>query len=133
MDKELPLVSIVTPSYNKGCFIEETILSVKNQTYPYIEHIVMDGGSTDGTLDILRKYANNITWLSEPDEGQSDAINKGWRRAKGQILGWLNADDTYMPWAVQTAVEFLAENPDVGHGHHCMGMWSIIEARHNTT
>jgi len=114
MNQDLPLVSIVTPSYNKGSFIEETILSVRNQTYPHIEHIVVDGGSTDETLAILRKYSDSLTWISEPDEGQSDAINKGWRMAKGEILAYLNADDTYMPWAVQTAVEFFADNPDIG-------------------
>src|SRR4030042_1306962 len=114
MNDEDPLVPIVPPSLNKGRFIEETILSIKNQTYPRIEHIVIDGGSTDETLDILKKYSNSLIWISEPDKGQSDAINKGWRMAKGDILGWLNADDTYMPWAVETAVRFFAENPDVG-------------------
>jgi len=109
-----PLVSIVTPSYNKATFIEETILSVKNQTYPHIEHLVIDGGSTDGTLDILRKYSDSLTWISEPDKGQADAINKGWKMAKGEILAYLNADDTYMPWAVETAVKFLNDDPDVG-------------------
>jgi glycosyltransferase involved in cell wall biosynthesis len=115
MQQKLPLVSIVTPSYNKGRFIEETILSVKNQTYPRIEHIVIDGGSTDNTLDIIKKYEHtyDMRWVSEPDNGQSDAINKGWRMAKGEILGWLNADDTYMPWAVETAVKFLNDHPDV--------------------
>lgn len=108
------LVSIVTPSYNKGSFIEGTILSVMNQTYPHIEHIVVDGGSTDGTVDILQKYDNVITWVSEPDKGQSDAVNKGWRRAHGQIVAYLNADDTYMPRAVETVVNFLNDNPDVG-------------------
>ena len=114
MDKELPLVSIVTPSLNQGRFIEETILSVKNQTYPRIEHIVIDGGSTDGTLDILEKYGNSLLWTSEPDTGQSNAINKGWRMSKGEILAYLNSDDTYMPRAVDTAVKFLLDNPDVG-------------------
>jgi len=108
-----PLVSVVTPSYNKGRFIHETILSITNQSYPNVEHIVIDGGSTDETLAILRKYSDNITWISEPDQGQSDAINKGWRMAKGEILAYLNGDDTYMPWAVETAVKFLAENPDI--------------------
>jgi len=95
--RDKPLVSIVTPSYNQGRFIEDTILSVKNQDYPNIEHIVVDGGSTDNTLDILKKYEGtyNMRWISEPDEGQSDAINKGFRMAKGEIIGWLNSDDVY--------------------------------------
>jgi len=113
MHGELPLVSIVTPSLNKGRFIEETVLSIKNQTYPRIEHVVIDGGSTDETLDILRKYTDSLVWISEPDKGQYDASNKGLRMAKGEILGWLMADDTYMPQAVETAVKFLIENPDV--------------------
>ena len=115
MQQESPLVSVVTPSLDQGRFIEETILSIKNQTYPRVEHIIIDGGSTDATLDIIRKYEGtyNMRWLSEPDEGQSDAINKGWRMAKGEILAYLNADDTYMPGAVETAVEFFAGHPDV--------------------
>lgn len=97
MKEDLPLVSIVTPSYNQGRFIEDTILSVKNQDYPNIEHIVVDGCSTDNTLEILKKYENeyNLRWISEPDEGQSDAVNKGFRMAKGEIIGWLNSDDVY--------------------------------------
>jgi glycosyltransferase involved in cell wall biosynthesis len=115
MKEELPLVSIVTPSYNKGKFIEETILSIKTQTHPQIEHIIIDGGSTDDTINILKKYEGtyNMQWLSEPDEGQSDAINKGWRMAKGEILAYLNADDTYLPEAVETAAKFLLEHPDI--------------------
>lgn len=109
-----PLVSIVTPSYTKGPYIEETLLSVRNQTYPRIEHIVIDGGSTDETLSILEKYYGDIVWVSEPDRGQSDAINKGWRRAHGEIIAYLNADDTYPPDAVATAVQYLNEHPDVG-------------------
>ncbi len=111
--EEAPLVSIVTPSLNQGCFIEETILSVKNQTYSNIEHIVVDGGSTDETLDILRQYSDSIVWLSEPDEGQSDAINKGWRMSKGEILAYLNSDDIYKPWAVEMAVKYFAGHKDV--------------------
>lgn len=115
MQQEYPLVSIVTPSLNQGRFIEETILSIKNQSYPNIEHIIVDGGSTDNTLDIIKKYVGsyNMQWISEPDEGQSDAINKGWRISKGEIIAYLNSDDTYMPWAVDTAVKFLIEHPDV--------------------
>ncbi len=108
-----PLVSIITPSFNKGPYIEETILSVRNQTYKNIEHIVIDGGSTDETIAFLEQYNNDLEWISEPDNGQSDAINKGWRRAKGDIIAYLNADDTYLPDAVEAAVNFFEKNPDV--------------------
>jgi glycosyltransferase involved in cell wall biosynthesis len=108
----LPLVSIVTPSFNKGPYIEETLLSVRNQTYPRIEHIVIDGGSTDETLSILKKHSSDISWISEPDKGQSDAINKGWRRAHGEIIAYLNADDTYLPDAVETAVNYFLKHPE---------------------
>ena len=113
---DYPLVSIVTPSYNQAQFIEETLLSVKGQDYPNLEHIVIDGGSTDGTVDILRRYEDeyNLRWVSEPDEGQSDAINKGFRMAKGEIIGWVNSDDTYMPGAVSAAVNHLRQNPTLG-------------------
>ena len=92
-----PLVSIVTPTYNSGKFIEDTILSVKNQDYHNVEHIIVDGGSTDNTLKILKKYEGtyNMRWISEPDEGQSDAINKGFAMAKGEIIGELDSDDVY--------------------------------------
>ncbi|WP_158855673.1 glycosyltransferase family 2 protein [Halorhabdus sp. CUG00001] len=90
-----PLVSIVTPSYNQAQFIEETIQSVARQRYSNVEHIVVDGESDDGTLEILEAYDDEITWISEPDEGQSDAINKGFEMASGDIVGWLNSDDVY--------------------------------------
>ncbi|HEC86471.1 MAG TPA: glycosyltransferase [Thermoplasmatales archaeon] len=113
--KNLPLVSIVTPSYNQGQFIEETILSVKNQNYPNIEHIIVDGGSTDNTLEILKKYEGtyNMRWVSEPDEGMYQAINKGLRMAKGEILSYLNSDDLYLPWTVETVVAHLTKNLSV--------------------
>lgn len=115
------MVSIVTPSYNQGRFIEETILSVKNQDYPNIEHIIVDGGSTDNTLEILKKYEGtyNMRWISEPDEGQADAINKGFKIAKGEIIGWLNADDVYLTRDVVRDVvrTFLEKaNADVIYG-----------------
>ena len=109
---DLPLVSIVTPSLNQGRFIEETVRSVLGQDYPRIEYLVVDGGSTDGTLDVLRRVGGNLRWISEPDHGQGAAINKGFRLASGEILGWLNSDDTYEARAVSTAVEHLRQHPD---------------------
>ena len=108
-----PIVSIITPSLNQGKFIEQTILSVLSQEYPNIEHIVIDGGSTDGTLEILRKHNNKIKWISEPDRGQADAVNKGFSMAKGEILGWLNSDDTFNKSALNTVVEQFLKNPDL--------------------
>jgi glycosyltransferase involved in cell wall biosynthesis len=109
--KHSPLVSIITPSYNQGKFIEETIRSVLSQDYPNIEYIVVDGGSTDNTLEILKKYEGRLRWISEKDRGQSDAINKGFGMAKGEILAWLNSDDTYLPGAITKVVDFLDAHP----------------------
>ena len=112
---DLPLVSIVTPSFNQARYIEATILSVLGQEYPRIEYIVVDGGSTDGTVEIIKKYeARLASWVSEPDRGQTDAINKGFARAKGDILAWINSDDTYEPGAAAAAVQYLQEHPEVG-------------------
>ena len=109
---DLPLVSIITPSLNQGRFIRDTIESVIGQDYPRLEHIIMDGGSTDGTIDILRSYGDRVTWRSAPDLGQADAVNHGFRLARGDILGWLNSDDTYQPGAVRAAVQHLLAHPD---------------------
>jgi glycosyltransferase involved in cell wall biosynthesis len=105
----LPLVSIVTPSLEQGRFLEDAIRSVLEQDYPRIEHIVVDGGSTDETLAVLERHPN-VTWVSEADDGQADAVNKGFRMASGEIFGWLNADDAYLPGAVSTAVAALLES-----------------------
>ncbi len=115
MPKEQLLVSIVTPSYNQGQFIEQTILSVKNQDYPNIEHIIVDGGSTDNTLAILKKYegAYNMRWISEPDEGQADAISKGFSLTRGNIVAWINSDDIYISKSVISLIVDLFEKyPD---------------------
>src|SRR5439155_12295869 len=110
------------PSLNQGRYIEDTIESVLAQDYPNIEHIVVDGGSTDETVDILGRYAR-LRWVSEPDDGQAAALNKGFRLAHGDIFGWINADDYYLAGAVSSAVELLQES-GCGLVH---GGWRQIE------
>lgn len=110
---DLPLVSLVTPTLNQGDFITQTIKSVLAQDYPLLEYLVMDGGSTDQTLDILRSVEMPFHWISEPDSGQSSAINKGWRMASGEILGWLNSDDLLRPNAIHTVARVFQESPEI--------------------
>lgn len=125
-DHPWPRVSIVTPSFNQGAFIEETIRSVLQQSYPHIEYIIIDGGSSDGTVEIIRKYERRLAfWASEPDEGQADALRRGFALARGEILAYLNADDVYTPRTVETAVSTFRNDPDLALVH---GDSAIINA-----
>jgi glycosyltransferase involved in cell wall biosynthesis len=110
-----PKVSIITPSYNQGQFLEASIRSVLEQDYPNLEYIVVDGGSKDGSIEVIQKYQDRLAWwVSEKDKGHADALNKGFSRASGEILAWLNSDDIYFPTAVSEAVDVLARQPKVG-------------------
>jgi len=114
-----PLVSIITPSFNQAAFLEQTIQSVLEQDYPHIEYIVVDGGSTDGSVNIIKKYANRLSWwISEKDNGQAEALNKGFRLAKGEIIAWINSDDTLLSGTITNAVESYQKEPEavIVHG-----------------
>lgn len=132
---EFPLVSIITPSYNQGDFIENTILSVLEQDYPHIEYIIMDGGSTDGSVALIRKYEKHLSyWQSQPDGGQVTALNAGFARAKGQILAFLNSDDFLMLGAVSKIVAMYREHPQavawVGAAHDIAQDGFILQTRY---
>jgi hypothetical protein len=110
---ELPRVSLVTPSYNAEPYLRAAIDSVLGQDYPNIEFLVMDGGSTDGTVELLREYEDRLSWVSEKDAGQADAIARGFEKTTGSILGWLNADDVLKPGAIRTVVDTFLAHPEV--------------------
>lgn len=117
-----PLISIVTPSYNQASFLEETIRSVLLQGYPNLEYVVIDGGSDDRSIEIIKRYERWLAhWVSEPDQGQSHAINKGFARATGQIFAWLNSDDVYEPRVLQQVATHLERNPEckLVYGNGC--------------
>ena len=108
---DLPRITIITPSYNQGEYIEQTIQSILDQDYPDLEYWVIDGGSTDSTLDVLHRYDGQLQWVSEPDRGQSHAINKGLEKSSGDVVAFLNSDDTYEPGALLRVGKFFAQHP----------------------
>jgi glycosyltransferase involved in cell wall biosynthesis len=115
-----PKISIITPSYNQAAFLERTILSVLNQNYPNLEYIIIDGGSSDGSVNIIKKYKKYLSfWSSEPDKGQSHAINKGFKKATGEWIGFQNSDDIFLPGAIKALAEAIIANKDaeIVYGH----------------
>lgn len=124
MLKKYPKISIVTPSYNQEDFIEKTLISVLSQKYPNLEYIVIDGGSTDGTLEVLKRYKQNIILISEKDKGQTNALNKGFDIASGDILGFINSDDLYLPNSFSQITEFFDREKDI---NWATGLCSVID------
>src|SRR5687768_448734 len=115
IDAQRPKVSVITPSYNQGAFLEQTLRSVLEQDYPSVEYIVIDGGSTDDSVDVIRRYEHRLAYsVSEPDRGQAHAVNKGLLRASGEVVGWVNSDDMLTPGAIDRAVSALEKRAEVG-------------------
>lgn len=123
-----PKISIITPSYNQGHFIKETIDSVLNQNYPNLEYIVMDGGSTDSTVSILKSYGKKIIWSSKKDSGQTNAINTGIKKSTGEIVAYLNSDDVFLPNTLHTVAEYFMNNSDA---QWLTGDYFIIDEKGN--
>src|SRR3954471_21047527 len=114
LNAELPVISIVTATWNRAGFLEEAMRSVLDQAYPKLEYVVVDGGSTDGSVEIIRKHADRLAWwCSEKDSGHCEALNKGFAHTTGEVMGWLNSDDKYTPWALAVVGEIFATFPDV--------------------
>lgn len=128
MPKKLPRISLITPTYNQSNFIEATILSVLNQDYPNLEYIIMDGGSTDRTVSILKKYEDKIKWISKKDRGQSDALNRGLKQITGDIVGFLNSDDLLEENSLTTIAKYFQENRNI---HWVTGKCNIIDENSN--
>jgi glycosyltransferase involved in cell wall biosynthesis len=131
MEKQFhPLITIVTPSFNQGQFIEETIFSVLNQTYKNIQYILVDGGSNDNTMEVVNRYRDRIdSIIHEKDRGQADAINKGFRIAKGELVGWINSDDILYPDCLEKIVELYNENPNAAIYYHSKN--NVIDEQSN--
>ena len=118
MSKNLPRITVITPSFNQGDYIEATIKSIVNQNYPNLEYMVFDGGSSDRSVSIIRRFADRLThWESGADRGQSHAINKGFERAGGEIVTWINSDDKLLPGSLQFVGEFFRDNPGISVLH----------------
>ena len=131
-----PAISIVTPSYQQACYLERTLRSVLSQDYPSLEYVVQDGASSDGSVEILHRYERMLAgWASEPDHGQAEAINRGFARTSGEIMGWLNSDDLLLPGSLSTVSRYFAEHPDVDvvygdrvlvdENDHEIGVWIL--------